>query len=86
MNLKFKQLAKKIGLPDGIHIHSLRHTTASLLINSDIPAKVVSEQLGHASTTITQEIYAHIFASSKVKAMQALDLRLGGAVTQEQAV
>lgn len=77
LNTKLKQLAKNIGLPEDVHLHSLRHTTASLLINSDIPAKVISEQLGHASTQITQDVYSHIFASSKVKAMQALELKLG---------
>ena len=79
LNQQFKKLAGKIGLPEGIHIHSLRHTTASLLINSDVPAKVVSEQLGHATTGITQDLYSHVFAASKVKAMQALELKLGGA-------
>jgi integrase len=64
LNTKFKLIAKKIGLPDDIHIHSLRHTTASLLINSDVPAKVVSEQLGHAQTAITQDLYSHVFAES----------------------
>jgi integrase len=83
VNVQFKKLATKIGLPDGIHIHSLRHTTASLLINSDVPAKVISEQLRHASTTITQDVYSHIFRSSKVKAMQALDLKLGGLIQAE---
>ena len=77
LNAKFKRIVRKIGLPDALHIHSLRHTTASLLINSDVPAKVISEQLGHASTAITQDLYAHVFASSKVKAMQALELKLG---------
>jgi integrase len=80
VNLQFKKLAAKIGLPAGVHIHSLRHTTASLLINSDIPAKVISEQLGHATTGITQDIYSHVFASSRTKAMQALDLKLGAAI------
>jgi integrase len=78
LNQQFKKLAQKIGLPDGVHIHSLRHTTASLLINADVPAKVVSEQLGHATTGITQDLYSHVFAASKVKAMQALELKLGG--------
>lgn len=76
LNTKFKQLAKKIGLPDGIHIHSLRHTTASLLINADVSPKVISEQLGHASTAITQDLYSHVFASSKARAMQALEVIL----------
>jgi integrase len=83
VNVQFKKFAARIGLPDGIHIHSLRHTTASLLINSDVPAKVISEQLGHASTTITQDLYSHVFQSSKVKAMQALDLKLGGLIQAE---
>ena len=77
LNTKFKRIARKIGLPDDVHIHSLRHTTASLLINSDVSPKVISEQLGHASTAITQDLYSHVFASSKLKAMQALDLKLG---------
>jgi len=76
LNKKFKILAKKIGLPNDIHIHSLRHTTASLLINSGISPKLISEQLGHASTTITQDLYAHVFASSKANVMQALEMKL----------
>jgi integrase len=74
LNLKLKVLAKKIGLPNDIHTHSLRHTTASLLINNGVSAKAVADQLGHASTGITNDLYAHIFASSKVKNMQVLEL------------
>ncbi len=80
LNTKIKMLIAKLGLPEDLHTHSLRHTNASLLINADVPAKVISEQLGHASTQITQDIYAHIFASSKAKAMRALELKLGGAL------
>jgi len=76
LNRKFKKFAKKINLPDGIHIHSLRHTNASLLINSDVPAKVISDQLGHASVSVTLDLYSHVFASSKAKAAQALELKL----------
>ena len=76
LNTKFKKLARKIGLPDDVHIHSLRHTTASLLINGGVAPKLVSEQMGHASTAITQDLYSHIFESSKVKAMQVLELSL----------
>ena len=76
LNTKFKKLALKIGLPEDVHIHSLRHTTASLLINSDVSPKAIAEQLGHASTSITQDIYSHIFQSSKARTAQALDLKL----------
>lgn len=76
LNAKFKKFAAKIGLPENIHIHSLRHTTASLLINSDISPKLIAEQLGHSSASITQDIYSHIFASSKARAAQALEMKL----------
>lgn len=76
LNKKFKAIACKMGFSDELHIHSLRHTTASLLINADVPAKVIAEQLGHASAQITQDIYSHIFASSRARAAQALDIAL----------
>ena len=76
LNRKFRKLCAKIGFPEDIHIHSLRHTAASLMINSDIPSRVISEQLGHASTVITENVYGHVFAQSKVKAMQAIEMKL----------
>jgi len=79
LNAKFKKLARKLGLPDDVHLHSLRHTTASLLINSDVSPKLIAEQLGHSSASITQDIYSHIFKASKARAAQALDIALGGA-------
>ena len=76
INRTFKNLAKKLGLPDDIHTHSLRHTATSIMINSDIPTRVISEQLGHANTVITENTYGHVFAESKVKAMKAIETSL----------
>jgi integrase len=77
LNRKFKAIAiKACDCPKSIHIHSLRHSAISMLINSDIPAKLIAEQAGHASVKITEDIYAHVFASSKVKTMQALTSKL----------
>lgn len=59
-----------------IHLHSLRHTHASLLINSNITAKVISDRLGHSTTKTTLDTYSHVFAESEVKAMQAIDMVL----------
>ncbi|MDR1002427.1 MAG: tyrosine-type recombinase/integrase [Oscillospiraceae bacterium] len=78
LNNKLKKFGLKIGLPSDFHTHSLRHTAASLLINSDVSVKNIAEQLGHARTTITENIYSHVFASSKVKTMQALEMKLTG--------
>jgi len=76
LNVQFKRLAQQLELPSNTHIHSLRHTTASLLINGGESAKAVAEQLGHTTTAITNDLYAHIFASSKIKTMQVLEMKL----------
>lgn len=77
LNAKLKKAVQAAGLPD-IHLHSLRHTHASLLINSDITAKVIASRLGHSTTKTTLDTYAHVFAASEVKAMQAVEMSLFG--------
>jgi hypothetical protein len=73
---KLKRLVQRVGLPDHIHVHSLRHTNASLLINAGVPPKMIADQLGHASTDITQNVYSHVFHSSKVKLQEVLEVRI----------
>lgn len=43
-----------------IRLHDLRHTHASLMLALGVPVKVVSERLGHASATITLDVYSHV--------------------------
>lgn len=44
-----------------IHLHGLRHTFASVLINKGVPIYYVSKIMGHHSTQITEDTYAHLF-------------------------
>jgi integrase len=41
-----------------IRLHDLRHTAASLVLQSGANVKTVSERLGHASTAFTMDVYA----------------------------
>ena len=59
------------GLPR-IRFHDCRHTAASLMIASNVPVKVVSEMLGHASPTITLSIYQHVMPGMAKEAGAAL--------------
>lgn len=43
-----------------IRFHDLRHTSATLLLNAGVHAKVISSRLGHANITTTMNIYAHV--------------------------
>jgi integrase len=55
----FKDAARKAGLPEGIHLHSTRHSFASLLVGSGTSLFTVSKLLGHSDTK-TSEIYSHL--------------------------
>lgn len=55
----FGRLVKRLGLPP-IRLHDLRHTCATISIGSGIPTVVVSSWLGHANTSITDNLYRHV--------------------------
>lgn len=55
---------------EGIHIHSLRHSYASLMIADGTPLVVVSKRMGHAQTSTTANIYAHVIRSADETASQ----------------
>jgi len=56
---RFKQLAREAGLPP-IKLHGGRHTAASLALEAGVAMKSVSDQLGHATTGITADLYTHV--------------------------
>lgn len=53
-------LFRRLKLPKGASLHSLRHTHTSHLLASGVPLPVVSARLGHSSVRVTAEIYAHM--------------------------
>lgn len=44
---------------DGLKFHELRHTQATQLLASGIDVKTVQSRLGHASASLTLDLYAH---------------------------
>jgi len=46
------------GLPR-LTAHGLRHTSATLMLDSGVPAKVAAERLGHADATLFTNLYSH---------------------------
>lgn len=60
----FKRFIKSSGLPN-IRFHDLRHSYATMLIDLNIPIKVISQNLGHSSTAVTDMVYADSIQARK---------------------
>ena len=57
-------------------LHSLRHCNATLLLNSGVDLKIVSDHLGHCDIGVTANIYADVLKSSKEKVANLVALKL----------
>ena len=44
-----------------ISLHGLRHSFASVANSRSVPMFTISKALGHSSTSITSEVYTHLF-------------------------
>jgi hypothetical protein len=53
-------LLRRLKLPKGASLHSLRHSHCSHLLASGVPLPAVSARLGRGSIWTTEEIYSHM--------------------------
>ena len=67
----FGRLVTRAGVPR-IRLHDLWHTHASLALAAGVDIKVVSERLGHSTTTITADLYTHVTSAVARKAADAI--------------
>ncbi|WP_144715698.1 site-specific integrase [Curtobacterium pusillum] len=66
------EAAKRAGL-DGVKVHTLRHTAASIMLGKGESLKAVSDHLGHSSVAITGDVYGALAPDVKREAALALD-------------
>lgn len=57
-------------------LHQLRHCNATMLLNSGVDIKIVSEHLGHCDIGVTANIYADVLKSTKAKVADLVTLKL----------
>ena len=72
MNRYFYPALKNAGIKK-IRFHDLRHTFASLLIKQGENIKYIQNQLGHASPTITLNVYAHLMNPTNQESARKLE-------------
>ena len=57
----------------GYTFHSMRHTHATLLLESGEDLELVSKRLGHGSINTTEQTYSHVLDARKQKTRSLLD-------------
>ena len=66
-------LCRRLKLPRGASLHTLRHTHATHMLVGGVPLQVVSERLGHSSVRVTAEVYAHSLRGQDDEAVRKLE-------------
>jgi integrase len=61
-----------------VRLHDLRHSYASLMLESGVDLKTVSQALGHSTIRTTADIYAHVTPAMQQSAAERLHRMIGG--------
>ena len=64
INQSLQSIGNKMGLPFNLHIHLGRHTYAMMALNGGVDIKTTSALLGHASTLVTEKVYATLLPNT----------------------
>src|SRR6516165_11452848 len=54
-------------------LHGLRHTHVSQLIAAGLDVLTISRRIGHASPSITLNVYGHLFSNTDAKAAEIIE-------------
>lgn len=77
MSKRFRDTVATSQLPR-IRLHDLRHTYATLALQSGVHPKIVSERLGHSTIALTLDVYSHALPTLQEQAAQKVaDLIFG---------
>lgn len=57
---------------EGLRIHDMRHTCASMLIAAGAHPGHVREHLGHSSIRVTMDVYGHLYEDTEDEIAQRL--------------
>ena len=60
ISARFRDLARELGLEPWVHLHTLRHTHATRLLEAGVDVVTLQERLGHESAKTTMDVYGHV--------------------------
>ena len=80
----WNKLTRRCGL-EGVRLHDIRHSYASILGKQGVPLKVIQEKLGHSSPTFTASQYIHLFSGMGRAASDVFEKALIDSRNQEKS-
>jgi integrase len=78
----WNKITRRCGL-EGVRLHDIRHSYASILGKQGVPLKVIQEKLGHSSPTFTASQYMHLFSGMGRAASDVFEKALMDSRNQE---
>ena len=72
----FLRLMRQMSI-EGVHLHTVRHTHATLLLENGVHLKVIQSRLGHESIQITADTYAHVSQGLDADAAEVFEQAVG---------
>jgi integrase len=72
---RFRRLIQRGDFPP-VRLHDLRHSAATIALQAGVDIKVVSEQLGHSTTTLTRDTYQSVSKSLHHEAASAVAAKI----------
>jgi len=74
----FKETLVAAGIERTFKFHELRHTYASMLLETGADYKVIQELMGHSTITMAIDTYSHLRPEAKENAVSKLEGFLSG--------
>lgn len=71
---KFKDALRDAELPEELHIHSLRHSCASGLVDAGVNLYIVQNILGHTNISTTQ-VHSHLSRNTLHESVNRVSLQ-----------
>ena len=81
----WRAYSKSIGF-EGLRVHELRHTQATLLLGNGVDVKTVQTRLGHADASMTLNQYAHAIPANDRAAADLMGAIYGASAEPSAAV
>lgn len=67
---------ERLGLPDTVGFHALRHTHVAMCLANGVDIMTVSHRLGHSKASTTLDLYGHMMPGSDSAAADALEMAM----------